>query len=113
MARRDDGPALVIHVVPLKRAAHEIFSGGDVPVVINEVVTGGEARRPTFLRGLFDLTPAEARIAASLASGQSLREAADSGGIKFSTGGPLWSACSRRPARTSRASSSRCCRARI
>ena len=42
MARRDDGPALVIHVVPLKRAAHGIFSGGDFLLVANEVVTGGE-----------------------------------------------------------------------
>lgn len=85
VARRDDGPALVIHVVPLKRAAHEIFSGGDFLVVANEVIIGGEAPSINLLRGLFDLTPAEARIAASLASGQSLREAAEGGGIKFST----------------------------
>lgn len=54
-------------------------------MVTNEVVTG-EAPSINLLRDLFDLTPAEARIAPTLASGQSLREAADSGGIKFSTG---------------------------
>jgi DNA-binding CsgD family transcriptional regulator/PAS domain-containing protein len=37
------------------------------------------------LRGMFDLTPAEARIAAALAAGRSLQQAAEANGIQIST----------------------------
>ncbi|RUY23822.1 helix-turn-helix transcriptional regulator, partial [Mesorhizobium sp. M7A.F.Ca.CA.001.13.2.1] len=40
----------------------------------------------THVRELFDLTPAEARLATALASGRSLKEAADTSNITVKTG---------------------------
>ncbi|RWO36391.1 MAG: helix-turn-helix transcriptional regulator [Mesorhizobium sp.] len=74
-------PALVIQLLPLRRAAHDIFSGADVLVVATTVGTGATVPSPNVLSGLFDLTPAEARLAVELASGHSVQEAAMEIGI--------------------------------
>ena len=39
----------------------------------------------SLLHGLFDLTPKEARLAAALASGKTLQDAAAASGIRYST----------------------------
>ena len=41
---------------------------------------------PTILAGLFDLTPAEARLADALAQGQPLKDAASGANITFKSG---------------------------
>ncbi|WP_254023235.1 helix-turn-helix transcriptional regulator [Mesorhizobium ventifaucium] len=74
-------PALVVQLLPLRRAAHDIFSGADVLVVATTVGTGATVPSPNVLSGLFDLTPAEARLAVELASGHSVQEAAMEIGI--------------------------------
>ncbi|RWO63975.1 MAG: helix-turn-helix transcriptional regulator [Mesorhizobium sp.] len=74
-------PALVIQLLPLRRAANDIFSGADVLVVATTVGTGATVPSPNVLSGLFDLTPAEARLAVELASGHSVQEAAMEIGI--------------------------------
>ncbi|TIN18045.1 MAG: helix-turn-helix transcriptional regulator, partial [Mesorhizobium sp.] len=74
-------PALVIQLLPLRRAAHDIFPGADVLVVATTVGTGATVPSPNVLSGLFDLTPAEARLAVELASGHSVQEAAMEIGI--------------------------------
>ncbi|WP_254018867.1 helix-turn-helix transcriptional regulator [Mesorhizobium escarrei] len=74
-------PALVVQLLPLRRAAHDIFSGADVLVVATTVGTGATVPSPNVLSGLFDLTPAEARLAVELASGRSVQEAAMEIGI--------------------------------
>jgi DNA-binding CsgD family transcriptional regulator len=69
--RGEDGRAeLVAHLVPIRRAAHDIF-----------------ARSPPveLLRSLFDLTPSEARVARSLDTGDSLDDIAASGGVSRNT----------------------------
>lgn len=73
--------AAVVHVLPLRRTAHDIFSGADILVVATEVSTGANVPPSRLLSGLFDLTPSEARLAAALASGKSLRQAAIEMGI--------------------------------
>ncbi|WP_245493158.1 MULTISPECIES: helix-turn-helix transcriptional regulator [unclassified Mesorhizobium] len=74
-------PALVVHLLPLRRAAHDIFSGADVLVSATEVSLCATVPSPNILSGLFDLTPAEARLAVELASGRSVQEVAIEIGI--------------------------------
>jgi DNA-binding CsgD family transcriptional regulator len=78
------GPGL-LHVLPLRRAARDVLAGGDSIVVYTSVRASELVPVPSVLSGLFDLTPAEARLAASLASGQALKSAAEVSDIKFST----------------------------
>ena len=78
--------SLVVHLLPLRRAAHDIFSGGDILVAATAVSASTMVPSPTILTGLFDLTPAEARLAIALASGQSLQAAAMEGRVTMKTG---------------------------
>lgn len=69
-------PALIVHLLPLRRAAHDIFSGADILVAATAVSVSATVPSPDILSGLFDLTPAEARLAVVLATGRSVQEAA-------------------------------------
>lgn len=77
-------PALIAHVVPLRRAAHDIFAQAEFLLVLTEVVAP-DAPLTEMLHGLFDLTPAEARVARALASGLSIDEIALSNAISRET----------------------------
>jgi DNA-binding CsgD family transcriptional regulator len=75
----EDQPALILHLLPVSRAAHDIFAAAKTLLLITDV-TAPEAPTQELLAGLFDLTPAEARVARALASGLPLdRVAADFG----------------------------------
>ena len=74
----------IVHVLPLRGAAHDIF-GGTTLVLLTDVSMAANVPDMTLLRGLFDLTPKEARLAALLASGRSLKEAAGQQAIQVST----------------------------
>jgi DNA-binding CsgD family transcriptional regulator len=67
---------LVIHVLPLRRSAHDIFSGADILVAVTALHPGNAAPSPAILTGLFDLSPTEAKLATGLCLGKSLRELA-------------------------------------
>ena len=84
MPRENRGP-MIVHVLPLRRAAHDLFLGGDLLVAVTSLSASSFVPSPSVLSGLFDLTPAEARLAIAIAAGDSLKEAASSGGIKVST----------------------------
>jgi DNA-binding CsgD family transcriptional regulator len=83
---RKDQLGLIVHVLPLRRAAHDIFSGGDILVAATAVSATAMVPSPTILTGLFDLTPAEARLAIALASGRSVKAAAMEGRVTLKTG---------------------------
>lgn len=73
----DEGrPACVLHVLPLYRFARDIFGSADVIVALTMVDAGGSPPSTSILATLFDLSPAEARLATSLAAGASLQAAA-------------------------------------
>lgn len=74
-------PALIVHLLPLRRAAYDIFSGADILVAATEVSISTTVPSPNILSGLFDLTPAEARLAIELAAGRSVQQAAVEIGI--------------------------------
>ncbi len=66
-------PALIAHLLPIRRAAHDIFASAELLLVLTAVVAP-EAPLTEMLHGLFDLTPAEARVARALAAGLSIEE---------------------------------------
>jgi DNA-binding CsgD family transcriptional regulator len=82
----DARPPVVVHVLPLRRAAHDIFSGADILVVATPVSASAIVPSPSVLAGLFDLTPAEARLAAALSQGRALKDAASDSNITFKSG---------------------------
>lgn len=81
---RDGGKAFVVRLAALGRPAAEPFRSDLLMTVIR---VGGRRRAPSpeVLAGLFELTPAEARVADGIARGLSLKEVADGHGLRLST----------------------------
>jgi len=80
----DDRPAMVAHIVPIRRTAHDIFAGSYALLVLTPV-TAPAAPQIELMRSLFDLTASEARVARGLAAGETLDEIAATGGVAIST----------------------------
>lgn len=70
------GPKIdaVMHLVPIRGAAHDLFDRARALVVVTRS-TGGKAG-PELIQTLFDLTPTEAAIARRLSSGETAEEIA-------------------------------------
>jgi DNA-binding CsgD family transcriptional regulator len=77
--------AHVVHLVPLRRAAHDIFASADMLVVVSTVSRPAGIQLNTVVTALFDLSPAESRLAMNLARGIPLAEAAQVCGITISS----------------------------
>ena len=71
---RESGERAVLHLIPVTGSACDIFTNTAALAVLTKA-GGGVAATP-LLRALFDLTPAEAELAASLAAGETLDEIA-------------------------------------
>jgi len=82
--REDDQPAFILHLVPLRGGANDIFSNAYC-LLIATPVTRKQAPPIQLLQGLFDLSFAEARLARNLTEGQSLTEMAHSFGVQIGT----------------------------
>ena len=81
----DDRPGRVVHVLPLIGAARDIFSGS-LSLLVMHVADGTPAKPDlAILRALFDLSPAEARLTAALATGRDLARCAADCHIRMST----------------------------
>jgi DNA-binding CsgD family transcriptional regulator len=78
------GPG-VLHLIPLRRSARDLFPGGDTLLVFTPVSASEIVPAPTILSGLFDLSPSESRLAVSLADGTPLKTAAAANDIKLTT----------------------------
>jgi DNA-binding CsgD family transcriptional regulator len=76
--------AMVAHLVPIRRAAHDIFARSYALLIVTPV-TARRSPPVELLRSLFDLTPSEARVARSLAAGDSLDDIAANGGVSRNT----------------------------
>ncbi|WP_162895067.1 helix-turn-helix transcriptional regulator [Rhizobium terrae] len=81
---RDAAPALILHLLPVRRAARDIFSRS---MAILAVTAVGRVGPPDMrvLCGLFDLTPAEARVARGIAMAQTPETTAAALGISLET----------------------------
>jgi DNA-binding CsgD family transcriptional regulator len=82
--RGGDATPAVAHVVPICGAAQDIFVRCAGVLVMTPVSTP-PAPTVELIQSLFDLTPAEARVARSLATGQSVGEIASSAGVSLNT----------------------------
>ena len=80
----DDCAVMVAHLLPVRRSAQDIFGGG-YAVLFLTTLGGKRAPDLELLRSLFDLTPAEARVAAGLADGLSLEDIALDGNVAVET----------------------------
>jgi len=74
-------PAFVLHLLPITRTAHDIFTGADLLVLATPITPSVLVPSASLLNALFDFTPAEARLAADLASGMTLSESAAKRGL--------------------------------
>jgi DNA-binding CsgD family transcriptional regulator len=74
----------VAHVLPVRGTARDIFERCRTVVVLTPV-TLAQAPPVELVRSLFDLTPAEARVARSLSAGETLDDIAETGGVSRNT----------------------------
>lgn len=78
------GAPMVLHVAPVSGQARDVFSFASAIVVATPVLPGAGPEAGV-IAGLFDLTPAEARLAAAIASAHTPREAARRLGVTEAT----------------------------
>lgn len=76
--------ALVAHVIPIRRAAQDIFSRSAAALVLTPVTAPG-APPIELVQSLFDLTPTEASVARDLVSGKTIEDIATDGGVSRNT----------------------------
>jgi DNA-binding CsgD family transcriptional regulator len=80
----DEEPPMILHLIPIKRAANDIFSGVAAILVVTPVVPA-EVPTAEVLQGLFDLTPAEARVARAIARSETIEAIAKAFGVSEGT----------------------------
>ncbi|NLG54753.1 MAG: helix-turn-helix transcriptional regulator [Rhodococcus sp.] len=73
----------VVQVVPVRRAAHDIFGSTDAILILSEQKS--QATDATLIQSLFDLTPAEIAVAQSVTAGLSVGDIAQSSGRSIET----------------------------
>ncbi|HET7714029.1 MAG TPA: helix-turn-helix transcriptional regulator [Bauldia sp.] len=76
---REERPPVILHLLPMRGAAHDIFASATALVIVTPVVSR-EVPTADVIQGLFDLTPAEARVARALGNGETTLEIADAAG---------------------------------
>jgi len=74
----------VLHVIPIRRAANDIFSNCSC-LLVATAVARAQAPPVLLLQGLFDLTMAEVRLVRGLVNGGTLAALAPQFGVEVST----------------------------
>jgi DNA-binding CsgD family transcriptional regulator len=77
-------PPFVAHVIPLRGAGLDVFTGSMSIIFITSLVPNSSPA-PELLQALFDLTPAEARLASQLTTGKSVEQIALSSRLSLNT----------------------------
>jgi DNA-binding CsgD family transcriptional regulator len=75
---------MVAHVIPIRLSARDIFLRCFAVLALTPV-TRPQAPPVELVQSLFDLTPAEARVARSLAAGRTAEDMASDGGVSLNT----------------------------
>jgi len=81
---REGAPIRVAHLIPVRRAARDIFTRCAAVLALTPVAAPN-APPVELVQALFDLTPAEARVARALASGKTAEDIATTGGVSLAT----------------------------
>ena len=84
IAARDEMPAVVVHVVPIRRRARDIFASA-ASIMLVTPVSARELPAASVIQGLFDLTAAETRVAQMIAQGETVDRIATHGQISQET----------------------------
>ncbi len=84
MPAREDEPPAVVHVLPLRRSARDLFTAASAIVIITPL-TQRQLPGLSVLEGLFDLTPAEARVARGIVGCQKVDQIAKEAGTSAQT----------------------------
>lgn len=72
LAAREGHPPMIAHLVPVRLAARDIFFSASAVLLITPV-TRREVPSADIIEGLFDLTPAESRVARGIARGGTIQ----------------------------------------
>jgi DNA-binding CsgD family transcriptional regulator len=80
----EGNPALVGHIVPVRRSAHDVF-GDNFALLLLVPVTSDRAPSAQLMKSLFDLTPSEARVAKGIVKGDTPEDIATQGQVAIST----------------------------
>jgi DNA-binding CsgD family transcriptional regulator len=75
---------MVAHVIPVRLSARDVFLRCAAVLAITPV-SAPQAPPVELVQSLFDLTPAEARVARSLAAGKSVEAIASDSGVSLNT----------------------------
>jgi len=84
IAASGERPPVILHLVPIRGAAHDVFVRARFVLIATPVVAQ-DVPSADVVQGLFDLTPAEARLAALIGAGDAPAPAAAKLGITPST----------------------------
>lgn len=84
LRRTETLPGVVAHVVPIRGTARDLFVRCAAILVLMPV-TMPQAPPVELVQSLFDLTPAEARVARNLVAGETVDEIAAQGGVSSHT----------------------------
>lgn len=76
--------AFVVHVLPMRGSGRDVFSGAEFLLYVTPVIQQ-PGPPPEILQALFDLSPAEARVAAMIAKGSSVDATAHALSVKPNT----------------------------
>ncbi|NWG26853.1 MAG: helix-turn-helix transcriptional regulator [Pseudorhodoplanes sp.] len=84
LAAAEGRSPMIFHVLPIRGRAHDIFSLASAVVIVTPVVP---AKVPSaeLLQRLFELTPAEARVARAIGSGKTVNDIAAAVGLSRET----------------------------
>lgn len=77
-------PVGVLHMLPVRRTAHDIFGHGYALLVLTPIGTD-KSPSADLMRSLFDLTRSEARVARGLAAGKTAEDIASEGDVAITT----------------------------
>jgi DNA-binding CsgD family transcriptional regulator len=84
IAGTDNSPPVIAHVLPLRLAGLDVFSGA-MSILFLTPITKQNGPEPELLQALFDLTPAEARITSLLIDGRSVTKISAVQGVSLNT----------------------------
>lgn len=77
-------PPMVVHVIPVRGVAHDVFAGASGVLIVTPL-RPQVAPNAEVLQGLFDLTPAEARVARGIGEGRTVDAIAGAFGLSRET----------------------------
>jgi DNA-binding CsgD family transcriptional regulator len=84
VAATPEMPASIVHVIPVRGDASDGFAAASCMLTITSV-SRPEIASVRIIQDLFDLTPAEARVARGIAAGKTVHDLADEAGIAAGT----------------------------